>query len=176
MNRTKFNIDINYNIYERICYSAEFTRKHILNEVRDVIIKNNKIDKINKVESRIKTYSSLIEKMKNKEYNLTLNEMLKNIKDIIGIRIVCNNIDEVYDLVKCIKNDKKFNVLLEKDYIKKPKESGYKSYHIVIKEYLNLGNFFIPYKAELQIRTKEMDDWARVAHDSTYKQIKKEIS
>ena len=176
MDKVKFNIDINYNIYKRICYSAEFTRIQILNEVRDVIEKNNKINEVNKIESRIKTYPSLIEKMKYRGYDLTLDGMIENVNDIVGIRIVCNNIEEVYDIVDCIKNEEKFDIILEKDYINHPKESGYMSYHIVLRENLNLGKFFIPYRAEIQLRTKEMDDWASLAHDSTYKKITKVIS
>ena len=176
MDKVKFNIDINYNIYKRICYSAEFTRIQILNEVRDVIEKNNKIDEVNKIESRIKTYPSLIEKMKYRGYDLTLDGMIENVNDIVGIRIVCNNIEDVYDIVDCIKNEDKFDIILEKDYINHPKESGYMSYHIVLRENLNLGKFLIPYKAEIQLRTNEMDEWARIAHDSTYKKITKVIS
>ncbi len=176
MNKMKFNIDINYNIYKRICYSAEFTRRQILNEVKDIIEKNNKIYEVNKIESRIKTYPSLIEKMKYRGYDLTLNGMIENVNDIVGIRIVCDNVEEVYDIVNCIKEEKKFNIILEKDYINHPKKSGYMSYHIVLKEYMNLGKFVIPYKAEIQLRTNEMDEWARIAHDSTYKKITKIIS
>lgn len=176
MDDLKFNIDMSYNIYEKICYSAEFTKNKILNEVIDTIQTNNKVDEVNKLETRIKTYPSLIEKMKYRGYNLTLKEMIENINDVIGIRIVCDNINEVYDLVNCIRNDSRFKIVLEKDYINNPKKSGYMSYHIVMQEILKLGKYFIPFKAEIQLRTKEMDEWANLAHDSTYKRITKEIS
>lgn len=175
MDKKQFNIDLSYNVYKNICNSADFTRIQILNSVKDVI-KNNKINEISRLESRIKTYTSLIEKMKYKGYDLTLEEMLQNINDIVGVRVICNNENEVYDLVRCIKNENKFNIVLEKDYIKNPKKSGYMSYHIILKEYLNLGRFFIPYRAEIQIRTNEMDEWAKIAHDSTYKKFLKVIS
>ena len=169
----KFNTDINYDIYKNIYYIADYAKDIVLKEVEEVVNNNNKEEKINKLESRIKSYYSIIEKMKYKGYDLTLDNMLGKIRDLIGIRLVCNNLNDVYDLVKCIKSDKHFRIIEEKDYIRNPKKSGYMSYHIIVEYELDANKFILPVKAELQIRTKEMDIWANLSHDLVYKKQRK---
>ena len=107
--------------------------------------------------------------MKNKGYKLDLDNMLEKINDIIGIRLVCSNLNDVYDLVKCIKNNSKFAIINEKDYISRPKKSGYMSYHIIIQCELET----IPMRAEIQLRTREMDMWANLSHDLIYKKLER---
>ena len=107
--------------------------------------------------------------MKNKGYKLDLDNMLEKINDIIGIRLVCYNLNDVYDLVKCIKGDNQFLILNEKDYISRPKKSGYMSYHIIVECDLET----IPIKAEIQLRTREMDVWANLSHDLIYKKLER---
>lgn len=176
MYKMKFNTGIGYDMYENIYYIADLERDIVLNEVNDVINDGSKIYKINKLESRIKSYDSLIEKMKYKGYELTLDNMIGKINDLIGIRIVCNNLNDVYDLVKEFKNDERFKIIKEKDYITYPKKSGYTSYHLIFEYNLNTNAFSIPIKAELQIRTKEMDLWANLSHDLIYKRKKQVVS
>ena len=173
MNQLKFNTDIGYDIYKNVCYIAEWAKDIVLNEVTNVI---NNDRNIYKIEARIKTYNSLIEKMQYKGYELTIKNMIEKINDLIGIRIVCNNLNEVYDLVKEFKNDDKFRILKEKDYIINPKKSGYTSYHLILEYGLEIDEFVIPIKAELQVRTKEIDKWANAAHDLTYKRKKEIVS
>lgn len=170
MYKQKFNDDINYNVYNNIHYMAEFARDIVLNEVQNVVIKSNRI---NRIESRVKSYTSTINKMIDKGYDLTLDNMIEKINDIIGIRLICNNLNDVYYLVNCIKADKEFKIITEKDYIVSPKKSGYMSYHIILQYNISTNTLTIPIKAELQIRTEEMDKWANKAHDSTYKKNKK---
>ena len=176
MQEVKFNTDIGYDIYENIYYVADWGKDIVLNEVTNVINNKKKIYEVNKIEARIKTYNSLIEKMQYKGYELTIKNMIEKINDLIGIRIVCNNLNEVYDLVKEFKNDDKFRILKEKDYIINPKKSGYTSYHLILEYGLEIDEFVIPIKAELQVRTKEMDKWANAAHDLTYKRTKEIVS
>ena len=107
--------------------------------------------------------------MEHKGYELTWNNAIEKINDLIGIRIVCSNLNDIYDLVSLIKSDGRFEILKEKDYIRNPKESGYTSYHIIFEYDYKVGELTIPIKAELQIRTEEMDKWASVAHDLVYK-------
>ena len=102
MYQLKFNTDIGYDIYENVCYAAEWEKDIVLNEITNVINNNRNIYKI---EARIKTYNSLIEKMKRKGYELTVENMLEKINDLIGIRIVCNDLNEVYNLVRKFKKD-----------------------------------------------------------------------
>ena len=167
--KTIDKIDIIQSMYDNTYFILVMAKKVILNEIKNILKNEEKVEKITKVESRIKTYTSLVEKMRNKGYELTWDNVLNKINDLIGIRVVCNNLNEIYDIVNLIKNDKKFKIIKEKDYIRKPKESGYTSYHIILKEDYEIEDLLIPIKAEIQIRTQEMDLWANMAHDSIYK-------
>lgn len=168
MYKQKFNVNIDYDVYKNIHYMADFARDIVLNEVQNVVIKSNKV---NRIESRVKSYTSIINKMKDKGYDLTLENMIEKINDLIGIRLICNNLNDVYYLVNCIKANEKFEIIMEKDYIASPKKSGYMSYHIILQYNISTNTLTIPIKVELQIRTEEMDKWANKAHDSTYKNI-----
>ena len=169
MSELEYNTYINYGIYQKIYNIAEVEKNIVIDEINNVLNRNNKACKIDKIESRIKSYNSIIDKMKNKGYKLDLNNMLEKINDIIGIRLVCSNLNDVYDLVKCIKNNSKFAIINEKDYISRPKKSGYMSYHIIIQCELET----IPMRAEIQLRTREMDMWANLSHDLIYKKLER---
>lgn len=169
MDKVDFNTYSIYDMYENMYYIINIARSIVLNEVKDVLKNGGKIEQITKIESRIKSYVSLIEKMEHKGYELTWNNAIEKINDLIGIRIVCSNLNDIYDLVSLIKSDGRFEILKEKDYIRNPKESGYTSYHIIFEYDYKVGELTIPIKAELQIRTEEMDKWANVAHDLVYK-------
>lgn len=169
MSELEYNTYINYGIYQKIYNIAEVEKNIVIDEINNVLNRNNKACKIDKLESRIKSYNSIIDKMKNKGYKLDLDNMLEKINDIIGIRLVCSNLNDVYNLVKCIKKDGKFAIINEKDYISRPKKSGYMSYHIIIQCELET----IPMRAEIQLRTREMDMWANLSHDLIYKKLER---
>ena len=169
MEKVEFNTVSIYSMYENMYCVLDMARNIVLKEVKEVLKNGEKVDKITKVESRVKSYASLIEKMEHKGYELTWNNAIEKINDLIGIRIVCSNLNDIYDLVSLIKSDGRFEILKEKDYIRNPKESGYTSYHIIFEYDYKVGELTIPIKAELQIRTEEMDKWASVAHDLVYK-------
>ena len=169
MDKVEFNTDCIYDMYENMHCIVDMARNIVLNEVKDVLKDGEKTDRISKIESRIKSYESLIEKMEHKGYELTWDNAVEKINDLIGIRIVCSNLNDIYDLVSLIKSDGRFEILKEKDYIRNPKESGYTSYHIIFEYDYKVGELTIPIKAELQIRTEGMDKWASVAHDLVYK-------
>lgn len=175
MDKIKFNTESIYFMYKKMYCIIDMERNIVLNEVKEVLENSRKIDKITKVESRIKSFESLAEKMEQKGYELTWNNAVEKINDLIGLRIVCNNLNDIYDFVTLIKNDGRFEILKEKDYIRNPKESGYTSYHIIFKYDCKIGEFTIPIKAELQIRTEEMDKWANLAHDLIYKRKKQVV-
>ena len=175
MDKVEFNTVSIYSMYENMYCVLDMARNIVLKEVKDVLKNGGKVDKITKVESRIKSYESLIEKMEHKGYELTWYNAIEKINDLIGIRIVCNNLNDIYDLSNLIKNDGRFRIIKEKDYILNPKESGYTSYHIIFEYDYTVGELTIPIKAELQIRTEEMDKWASVAHDLVYKKRKQVV-
>ena len=60
-------------------------------------------------------------------------------------------------------------VVSVKDYIKHPKESGYKSFHMLVTVPIFLGDQVVNTKVEIQIRTIAMDFWASLEHKIYYK-------
>lgn len=126
-------------------------------------------DVINNITSRIKSPQSIISKMKKKNYDLTYDNLINNINDIAGIRIVCpvkSDIKLVKNIVYKIPN---IEILKEKNYIKKAKKSGYSAYHLIIEVPLEYNNQTVYVKVEVQIRTMAMDFWATNEHKIKYK-------
>ena len=87
----------------------------------------------------------------------------------LGIRIICNYIDDVYKVAEMLKNYKDLTVVMEKDYIKNPKPNGYRSYHIIFQLSLDLAGEITPVYVEIQIRTIAMDFWSSLEHEMKYK-------
>lgn len=126
-------------------------------------------DLIDHVDTRIKEPESIIHKMKKRNIQLTYKNMIENINDIAGIRIVCplkKDIFSVKDLIQKLPN---INVLKEKDYITYPKKSGYSSYHLIVQVPITIAQKNIYVKVEIQIRTIAMDFWANLEHKMKYK-------
>jgi relA/spoT domain protein len=123
--------------------------------------------------SRIKTHESMIEKCKRKDFEVSTHSALKEIKDAIGVRIVCGFVDDIYTLVGLFKDMENINVVEEKDYILNVKPNGYRSYHMileVITPYPDCdGNENGKYYIEIQLRTIAMDSWASLEHQMKYK-------
>ena len=123
--------------------------------------------------SRIKTDESMIEKCKRKDFEVSTHSALKEIKDAIGVRIVCGFVDDIYTLVGLFKDMENINVVEEKDYILNVKPNGYRSYHMileVITPYPDCdGNENGKYYIEIQLRTIAMDSWASLEHQMKYK-------
>ena len=88
---------------------------------------------------------------------------------LLGMRIICNYIDDVYEVAEMLKSYKDLKVIKEKDYIKNPKPNGYRSYHIVFEHSLDLAGEITPVYVEIQIRTIAMDFWSNLEHQMKYK-------
>lgn len=147
--------------------------KQLLETQLNILIKefeyNHRYNPVEHVKSRIKTDKSIREKLKRKGYEYNLENMSSHVHDIVGIRIVCSFISDVYDIVNLIKNSKQFKLIEEKDYIKNPKETGYISYHLIVLVPVYLNNDIEHIEAEIQIRTMAMDFWASLDHKIQYK-------
>ena len=156
-----------------VYYIALIKTKNIIEEVLEKISSKNSYNIVTNILSRIKNPDSIMDKMLNKGYDLTYQSLLENINDIAGIRIVCNSEKDVYIIVKEIEKLKQIKILKRKDYIKRPKESGYSAYHMILDMPVYLKNNKIWIKVELQIRTTVMDSWANLEHGAKYK-IKRE--
>lgn len=130
---------------------------------------------IDHTKSRIKKPESILKKMESKKYELTYRNLVEQVNDIAGFRIICPLKDNIFSVVDLIKGMPDINVIKEKDYVTKPKKSGYSSYHLVVEIPVPLMKQLIPVKVEIQIRTLAMDFWASLEHDIKYK-TNKEIS
>lgn len=132
-------------------------------------------DLIDHINTRIKKPESIIKKMEQKQCKLTYKEMIENINDIAGIRIICQLKDDIFEIRNLIEKIPGITVEIEKDYVNHPKESGYASYHMIIEVPVTLSKQTIYVKVEIQIRTLAMDFWASLEHKMKYKSDK-EIS
>ena len=130
---------------------------------------NNARDPIEYIKSRIKSEESMKEKLKRKGLEVNLENALTKIHDAAGIRIICTFADDVYDIVEMIKKYKDIEIVKEKDYIKNPKENGYRSYHLILKVPINIAGEIHNVYLEIQIRTIAMDFWSSLEHQMKYK-------
>lgn len=142
------------------------TKVDILNdEFRHV----HKYNPIEYVKSRIKSPESIVKKLKRHGYESTIDNMVKHINDIAGIRVVCSFTSDIYRLAEMIGRQNDLTVVSIKDYIKNPKDSGYKSYHMLVTVPIFLTDGVVDTKVEIQIRTIAMDFWASLEHKIYYK-------
>ena len=142
------------------------TKLEILN---DEFIYVHKYNPIEYIKSRIKTAESIVKKLKRYGFETSMENMVNHINDIAGIRIVCSFTSDIYRIVEMIGKQNDFTVISVKDYIKHPKESGYKSYHMLVTVPIFMGDELIDTKVEIQIRTIAMDFWASLEHKIYYK-------
>ena len=126
-------------------------------------------DVINNINCRVKTPDSIIKKMKRKQYDLNYKNLIENVDDIAGIRVVCPFKNDVFKVVKIIEENPKLEILQRKDYITKPKKSGYSGYHIIAQTPVNIGDAFANVKTEIQIKIMAMDFWSSTEHKLKYK-------
>ncbi len=151
--------------YEQAVEELKVKFKAIRNQYREL----NEYSPIEFVMGRVKKISSIIEKAE--RHNIPIELLEEQMEDIAGIRIMCQFIDDIYEVVDLIRerSGKDFTVLYEKDYIRNPKDSGYKSYHIIIKYPVQTALGTKEILAELQIRTLAMNFWATIEHSLNYK-------
>ena len=126
-------------------------------------------DVISNIESRIKTPDSIVKKMKKKNYDLNYEELIKNINDVAGIRIVCPFKTDIFKIKEVIEEKSNLEIIEVKDYINIPKKSGYSGLHIIAQTPVNIGDTVAQVKVEIQIRTMAMDFWSTTEHKIKYK-------
>lgn len=142
------------------------TKLSILN---DEFVHIHKYNPIEYIKSRIKSPESICKKLKRNGRDTSLENMVRYINDIAGIRIVCSFTSDIYRMAEMIGKQNDLTVLSVKDYIKHPKESGYKSYHMLVSVPIFLSDRVVDTKVEIQIRTIAMDFWASLEHKIYYK-------
>ncbi len=140
-----------------------------LEDIKNNLSNNYQYDVINNINCRIQTPDSIIKKMKRKQYDLNYKNLIENVDDIAGIRVVCPFKSDIPKVVEILEDNPNLEILQKKDYITKPKKSGYSGYHIIAQTPVNIGDAFANVKTEIQIKTMAMDFWSSTEHKLKYK-------
>ena len=175
---TEKNIEINSKDFKKIMFIYKVAIKEIENKL-EILKEEFKIfydyDLIDHINTRIKSPESIMKKIGDKGVKYTYKDMVKNINDIAGIRVICPIKNDIYSIRNLITNLEGIKILKEKDYVRNPKKSGYASYHMIVEVPVEFSQGIICVKVEVQIRTLAMDFWASLEHKMKYKS-NKEIS
>lgn len=142
------------------------TKLEILNNEFKLVHQYNPIEHIT---SRIKTPQSIAKKLRHNNRELTVENIIKYVNDVAGIRIICSFTSDIYRIADLIARQSDIKVLKVKDYIMCPKENGYTSYHMIVAVPVYLTDRMVETKVEIQIRTIAMDLWASLEHKIYYK-------
>jgi len=152
--------------YYRCAIMEVETKFKVLNEQYALRYDRNPIESI---KSRVKSSDSLIKKIRKKNIPLTLEAIEENIWDVAGIRVICSFLDDIYLLADCLLQQDDIKLIEIKDYIKKPKDNGYRSLHLIVEIPIFLQDEKRNMKVEVQLRTIAMDFWASLEHKLRYK-------
>lgn len=152
--------------YYRCAMMEVETKFDVLNEELSLEYDRNPIESI---KTRLKSPDSIIEKLDRKGLSLTLENIEKYINDVAGVRVVCSFPKDIYMLAECLLRQDDITLLAKKDYIRDPKESGYRSLHLIIEIPIFLHDQKKQMKVEVQLRTIAMDFWASLEHKIRYK-------
>ena len=169
MQQNKKPFDLLMSYYECAIMEIE-TKFRVLNHELSLEYDNNPIESI---KSRIKSYNSLLKKIRRKNIPLNLQAIEENLKDIAGVRVICSFPDDIYKLAESFLKQDDITLIERKDYIKNPKPSGYRSLHLIVQVPIFLQNEKKMVNVEVQFRTIAMDFWASLDHKMRYK---KELS
>ena len=159
--------------YYRCAIMEVETKFKVLNEQFSLQYDRNPIETI---KTRLKSPEGIVKKIKRKDLPFSLQSIEENINDIAGIRVICSFPEDIYLLAECLLKQDDITLIEVKDYIKNPKESGYRSLHLIVEVpiFLKEGKKYM--KVEVQLRTIAMDFWATLEHKLRYKKnIKPEI-
>ena len=137
-----------------------------INDYYSSVVEDNPIEHI---KYRIKTPESMAAKLKSRNLPVTAEAAVSQLSDIAGARIICSYANDITRIADIIKSENDIRVIGEKDYIANPKQSGYRSYHMITE--VNPGAVFggRACRVEIQIRTAAMDFWASLEHKARYK-------
>ena len=128
---------------------------------------------IHHIEYRIKSLDRIVDKLRRRGYDVTIDNIYAHIQDLAGIRVICNYMDDIYYLRSLLTRFESFRVIREVDYIKEPKPSGYRSLHLVVNVPIVISEGTMVLPVEIQLRTIAMDMWASLEHELRYKSDRK---
>lgn len=169
MQQNKKPFDLLMSYYECAIMEIE-TKFRVLNHELSLEYDNNPIESI---KTRVKSYDSILKKIRRKNIPLNLQAIEENLKDIAGVRVICSFPDDIYKLAESFLKKDDITLIERKDYIKNPKPSGYRSLHLIVQVPIFLQNEKKMVNVEVQFRTIAMDFWASLDHKMRYK---KELS
>lgn len=124
---------------------------------------------IHHMEYRLKSVNSILGKLEKRGLEVSLDSIVTNLTDIAGVRVICNYVSDVYKIADLLIKQSDIKPIAKKDYIKHPKENGYRSLHLVVEVPIFLAEKVQPTTVEIQIRTIAMDFWASLEHHLRYK-------
>ncbi|MBR6341028.1 MAG: GTP pyrophosphokinase family protein [Treponema sp.] len=152
-------------VYESAIKQVE-TKLDILNKESSV---NRTRNPISTVKSRIKSPESIAKKLEKRALPITFESMMKNLNDIAGVRVICPYISDIYSVRDMLMKQPDLKLIKQNDYIENPKESGYRSLHLVMEIPVYLSKTAHHVRVEIQLRTIAMDFWASLEHQLHYK-------
>lgn len=152
--------------YYRCAMMEIETKFNVLNEEFSLQYDRNPI---NDIKTRLKNPMSIKDKLDRKNLPVTIENIENNLNDIAGVRVVCAFPDDVYMLADSLLKQDDIKLIAKKDYIKNPKQNGYRSLHLIVSVPIFLARAKRIMKVEIQLRTISMDSWATLEHQLKYK-------
>lgn len=142
------------------------TKFRVLNQQFSLEQEHNPIETI---KTRLKSMESIMDKLYRKKLPFEVSAVEKCLTDVAGIRVICPFIEDIYRLADCLLQQDDVRLIRIKDYIKNPKDNGYRSLHLIVEIPIFLQNEKKQMKVEVQLRTIAMDFWASLEHRLRYK-------
>jgi len=165
-------IDVRANAFETLMMEyqcAMFEVKTKLDVLNAELSHKESRNPIEAIKTRLKQPKSIIEKLQRNNWDVSIASIEEHLSDVAGIRVICSFEDDIYKLVDCLLNQDDITLIKKKDYIAHPKESGYRSLHLIVEVPIFLTTEKKPMKVEVQFRTVGMDFWATLEHKLKYK-------
>ena len=152
--------------YYRCAMMEIETKFNVLNEEFSLQFDRNPI---NGIKTRLKSFESIKEKLKRSDIPFSAQAIEENLNDVAGVRVICSFHEDVYKLAEALLKQDDIELIKKKDYIKNPKDNGYRSLHLIVKVPIFLAKEKRYMKVEIQLRTIAMDFWASLEHQLRYK-------
>ena len=165
MQKNKKPFDLLMSYYQCAIMEIE-TKFRVLNQEYSLSYDQNPIEGI---KTRVKSYESIMRKIRVKDIPVTLESIEENIRDIAGVRVICSFPSDIYKLADSFLKQDDITLIERKDYIQHPKESGYRSLHLIVSVPIFLQDGKRNMTVEVQLRTIAMDFWASLEHKLRYK-------
>ena len=160
--------------YRMRCKAAIDIRQAKLKMINSELSRQKNRSVISQITSRIKSAESIYTKLLRKKLEPDFDTAKKNLKDLIGIRVVCPFEDEIYEVVELLKLQKDIEIVKIKDYIKDPKKNGYRSLHLIVQVPIYSADGPQKEPVEIQLRTLAMDYWSVLEYQLYYKKSENE--